>query len=181
MTDHDLEIDDVALAAMASGELVALLDRLYARLGEKRVATSTALASTDDELRDRIHSVRRRLAAKLGEPSLLPPLPPRAREVTDPADTRPTNRVFVVLFAGDGALVARARLACRARGVTLVSVASRETMLALVASVTPTHIVLVGDVDEFAPTQLGDLERRGIRVLVCQDAEHAALVLSTIG
>ncbi|MBE7453854.1 MAG: hypothetical protein HS111_34790 [Kofleriaceae bacterium] len=188
MTEHDpdLDGDDDAIARMAHGELVALLNRLYGRLGEKRISTSTALASGDDELRQTIRVVRRRLAAKLGVPA--EPLPPKARrraarelaaELTASEIPRPPDRVFVVLFASDSNLVSAARVACRARGVTLVAVASSDMMTALVANVTPTHVVVVGD--GFDRGHALDLEHRGARLRICQGPEHAMQALAEIG
>jgi hypothetical protein len=185
--DPDLDGDERALAQMTHGELVALLNRLYVRLDEKRVSTSTALASTDHEVRDTIRAVRRRLYIKLGAPPELLPVHRRpVRELAmDQGDT-PPERVFVVLFASDSKLVSGARSACRARGVALVGAASLDLFSALVASVTPTHIVIVGEgfehEDVAASTILArDLEHRGVRVRMCQDAEQAMQALAEIG
>lgn len=64
MNDPDLSVSDDALAVMRRNELVALLNRLYSRCGEPALTTSTAGASSDDELRDRIRGVRRRVLAR---------------------------------------------------------------------------------------------------------------------
>lgn len=189
--DPDLDGDDQALARMTHSELVALLNRLYARLGEKRVSTSTALASTDDELRDTIGAARQRLAIRLGRAPVLPFAPSTrrraAREDFDAEDPAASPvRAFVVLFASDNTLVSSARAACRGRGIPLVAVSSTDLLAALIASVTPTHIVVVGEgfaaEDVAASTILArDLEHRGVHVRVCPGAEEAMQVLAEIG
>lgn len=190
--DPDLDNDDQLLARLTRGELVALLNRLYVRLGETPVAASTALASTDDELRDSIGVVRRRLATKLGAARevLAPARRPRrgardlARGGADDGAHVP-DRVFAVLFASDRNFVASARVACRERGVTLVSIPSVDMLVAVVASVTPTHVVIVGE--GFEPDDLAastivarDLEQRGVRVRLCAGHDDAIQALAEI-
>lgn len=190
--DPDLDGDEQVLALMTHDELVALLNRLYARLGEKRVSTSTALASTDDELRDTIGAARQRLATRLGLTPMLPFAPSKrrraARDDTDAEDndTASPVRAFVVLFASDSTLVSSARAACRGRGIPLVAVSSTDLLAALVASVTPTHIVVVGEgfaaEDVAASTILArDLEHRGVRVRLCAGHDDAMQALAEIG
>lgn len=191
--DPDLDGDEQVLARTTHDELVALLNRLYARLGEKRVSTSTALASTDDELRDMIGAARQRLATRLGLAPVLPFAPITRRRVqrelaedTDAEETAPSPvRAFVVLFASDSTLVSSARAACRGRGIPLVAVSSTDLLAALIASVTPTHIVVVGEgfaaEDVAASTILArDLEHRGVHVRMCRGAEEAMQVLAEI-
>lgn len=193
MSDQDSDLDDHVLARMTRGELVALLNRLYVRLGETPIATSTVLASTDDELRDMIGVARRRLETKLGAASeVLAPTRRSRRAMRDFArdgaddGARLPKRVFAVLIASDRELVASARVACRARGVTLVSIPSVDMFVALIAGVTPTHIVIVGE--GFEPDDLAastilarDLAQRGVRVRLCAGHDEAMQAIAEIG
>jgi hypothetical protein len=188
MTDHDLDVDDDALAAMPHGELVALLNQLYTRMGEAPISASTARASSDDELRVSIQTVMRRVAARLGRSPT--PKQPHGRTRTAEAGSARRRadknegrfeRVFVVLVATDGALVALARDTCRARGVVLVSVASSEILATLVANVKPTHVVLDGAADALDAALREELEARGIGVRWCQGPGPTIEALAEIG
>jgi hypothetical protein len=179
MTDRDpdldlLDLDDLALASMAHDSLVALLNRLYTRLGEKQIAPSAAFASTDDELRASIRAAVRRIAAKRGAPLQ------RASHGRDSAAEaeRRSDRVFVVLVADDRALVADARTACRARGVALVAVSSRERLIDLVANVTPSHVVVDTRTATLDDACLRDLRARGTRVCGCQGSAQTLHTLA---
>lgn len=183
--DPDLDVSEDALASMDHGELVALVDRLYARCGEPALAASTARASSDDELRDRIRSVRRRVLAKAGgrrpvesagtaSPGADSRRPASAGEATTP------RRAFVVLVSDDQALARRARASCGARGVVVVWVASQATLAKLVSSVTPTHVVIDGSAHRIDDASVRDLAARGAQVRWCRGAQATLEALAEI-
>jgi hypothetical protein len=181
----DLSVADEALAAMRHGELVALLNRLYARAGEPTLSVSTARASSDDELRSRIRAVRRRLLPRAGRPSAAAPdaasptseRATRGRSTDDDARSR---RAFVVLVSDDQSLARRARASCGARGVVLVWVASQATLAKLVTSVTPTDVVIEGAADRVDEASVRELVARGVRFRRCRSAHETLAALAEI-
>ncbi|MBE7448609.1 MAG: hypothetical protein HS111_06915 [Kofleriaceae bacterium] len=175
---------DDALAAMRHGELVAMLNRLYAAAGEPAITASTASASSDGELRDRIRGVRRRLLAKASgrppaDPLDAPPAAERPRRAR-PTDDVPTRRPFVVLVSEDQALARRARASCGPRGVVLVWVASQATFAKLVTSVTPTYVVIEGAADRIDDASVRELSARGVRFRWCRSTSEALDALAEI-
>lgn len=186
MKNLDLDVTDETLAAMRHRELVALLNRLYATCGEPALTTSTASASSDDELRDRIRGVRRRALAKAGgrraAESVAPALPiaEGRRPASPPRGVAPARRAFVVLVSDDQALARRARSSCSARGIVLVSVASQAKLTSLVANATPTHVVIDRTAEQIEEAIVHDLTRRGARVRWCRGAQDVLDALAEI-
>jgi hypothetical protein len=181
----DLDVTDDALGAMGHGELVDYLNRLYAVAGEPAITASTARASSDDELRERIRGVCQRLLAKAGgrpiaEPNRATPVVERSQRPRSAGDTTPPRRAFVVLISEDQGLARRARMSCGARGVVLVWVASQTTLAKLVTSVTPTHVVIEGAADRIDDATVRELAARGIRFRWCRDAREALDALDGI-
>lgn len=148
-----------ALAAMDHDQLVAYLDRLYALLDQPPLSASAARASTDDELRARIATVLRRLAARSGraeprgtapppdlrEPGLLAPMdgpgtlaePGRAR-----ATERGRRRACGVLFTIDRELATRARSMLSRHGIPLLVADTAESLARMLAGIVPTDLVV---------------------------------------
>lgn len=182
----DLEVTEETLAAMGHGELVAFLNRLYAVAGEPAITASTARASSDDELRERIRGVCRRLLAKAdvrppAEPSrATAPVAEKASRPRPAGDTTQPRRAFVVLISEDQGLARRARTSCGARGVVLVWVATQTTLAKLVTSVTPTHVVIEGAADRIGDATVRELAARGIRFRWCRDARETLDALDEI-
>jgi hypothetical protein len=184
MSDPDLDVTDETLGEMRHDGLVALLNRLYARCGEPALKASTAHASSDDELRDSIRGVRRRLLAKARRTpeSVAPARPPtdRPRPTPPRGAASPARRAFVVLVSHDQALARRARANCSARGVVLVWVASETTLAKLASSVTPTHVVIEGLSDRIDEASVRALAARGVEVHWCRGADEALEALAQI-
>lgn len=183
--DPDLDVSEDALASMDHGELVALVDRLYARCGEPALAASTARASSDDELRDRICSVRRRVLAKAGgrrpvESAGTASSGADSRRPASAGEATAHRRAFVVLVSDDQALARRARASCGARGVVVVWVASQATLAKLVSSVTPTHVVIDGSAHRIDDASVRDLAARGAQVRWCRGAQATLDALAEI-
>jgi len=191
MSDPDLDADDAALAAMPQAELVRLLNRLYARVGEASMTASAARASTSDELRERIRTVRLRVLTKAGSS----PAPPRTRQQPTAAKLSPTRsagapplpsandssrRAFIVLVADDQALARRARTTCGARGIVLMWASSSSTLMQLVTSVTPTHVVIEGAADRIDEASVRQLAARGVRVRWCKGTQSTLDVIAEI-
>ncbi|MBZ0238274.1 MAG: hypothetical protein K8M05_38540 [Deltaproteobacteria bacterium] len=180
MTDDDLSED--ALAAMGHGELVKLLNRLYARAGEPPAPSSTTLALTVDELRDRVQSVRRRIRARADRATRADAPPPRPRPAVSSGPAG-AGRVLVALVAADTGLVNRARATCRTRGVPLVSASSVDALATLAASVTPSDLVIDASAHAWVtPSLLADLRVRGVRVWWCEsDAQTIEILVALCG
>lgn len=148
--------DDEPLDALHHDGLVAHLNRLYADAGERPLSASAAKASTDAELRERIEMVRRRQAQRKAAP------PPRSSANRGALDRRGgsvgtsggggggSDRVLCVLLTPDGATANAARALMRARGVPLVLATTPDALARVLASVTPTHLVIDGALDEGA-------------------------------
>lgn len=141
-----------ALDSLDHDELVAVLNRLYANAGEHPLSPSAATASTDRELRDMIMQVRHRQARKAGTaPPPSVPAPARAAATNGRprvAGAQPAH-VLCVLVTRDEATVTRARALMRSRGRPLVVVDTDEALVRVLASITPTHVVIdltAGDV-----------------------------------
>jgi hypothetical protein len=179
-----------ALGAMHHGELVSLLNRLYARWGEPALAASTASASSDDELRDRIRGVRRRVLAKedgrtsrrspAESAEQARPVSDRPRQTPPRGEAGPARRAFVVLVSDDEALARRARSSCSARGIVLVWAPSAATLAKLVTSVTPTHVVIGGSADQSDEVPVRELAARGAHVRWCRGAKEMLAALAEI-
>jgi len=183
MTNGHIDTSDEALASLDHAALVMLLNRLYAQAKEPPISTSTAVASTDDELRTRIRVVRERIAGRRDAPLTAPgrqrerPTPPRA------AGQR-ARRPFAVIVTTDSALVKRARVVCQARGVVLVSVSSPSALATLTTNVTPTDVIVDGrdhTTDRDADAEwLRELAARGVRVRRVEGRDRAFDALSEI-
>lgn len=164
------EDSDDALDALDHGALVALLGRLYKSAGEKAVSVSMAHASTDDELREAVRSVRRRIAAKApsdqpGKAIASRRTPPRGKRV----------RLFCVVYTADVKLVEKARPILRSCGVPVVSVASLLDLTALAANATPSHLVI----DERCGAEIDVRDALGVnatRVSVVYGSDAAAVL-----
>jgi hypothetical protein len=135
------DANDDAIAAMSHRELVSLLNRLYARTGAAPITPSAARASTSDELRAAIRTVRLRLAGKPERPPL-PTTEATARELPVSRGERP--RMFCVILTRDAALVSQARALLRANGVPVIAVASTDDLATVVRQTMPTHVVIDG-------------------------------------
>lgn len=183
MTDGEIDISDETLAQLSHAGLVALLNRLYARVKESPITDSTARASTEDELRSRIRAVCERIAARSRAPSNVPAAGKRGRPAVDrSAEARP-ERPFVVLVTQDPALVKRARTVCQTRGVVLVSVSSGTAFATLAANVTPTHLVIDDGASKNTDADAGwlrELTARGVRVHRVEGQAPALDALSEI-
>jgi hypothetical protein len=185
MREADLEVTDEALTTMRHRELVALLNRLYARCGEPALAASTASASSDDELRDRIRGVRRRVLAKANGrgPAVAAPgfsAADGCRSASPARGVAPARRAFVVLVSDDQALARRARSSCSARGIVLVSVASQERLMKLITSVTPNCVVIEEAADRVDEASVRELASRGVQVRWCRGADETLDALAEI-
>ncbi|MBE7449224.1 MAG: hypothetical protein HS111_10095 [Kofleriaceae bacterium] len=185
MSDPDPNVTDEDLAAMGHDELVAFLNRLYARCGEPALTVSTARASSDGELRDRIRGARRRVlaqgserprAASTGAVLMLAEggrrTPPRGEDV-------PARRLFVLFISDDLVLARRARAICGTRGAVLISAASQARVASLVTSVTPTHVVIEGAV-QIDEATVRELATRGAQVRWCRGAPEVLDALADI-
>ena len=191
MSDPDLDADDAALATMPQAELVRLLNRLYARVGEASMTASAARASTCDELRERIRTVRLRVLTKAGSLSTSPRTGQqptaaklssarRAAASPSPGATDSSRRAFVVLLADDQALARRARTTCGAHGIVLMWASSPSILMQLVTSVTPTHVVIEGAADRIAEASVRELAARGVRVRWCKGMQSTLDVIAEI-
>jgi hypothetical protein len=137
----DGDASDDSIATMSLAELVRVLNRLYARIGESPITTSAARASTSDELRMVIRAVRRRLA---GKPESEPPPTTQATERDLPKTRGERPRMFVMIVTPDAALVSQSRALLRAHGVPVVAVATGGDLATLARQTMPTHIVIDG-------------------------------------
>ncbi|KAB2897970.1 MAG: hypothetical protein F9K40_12035, partial [Kofleriaceae bacterium] len=102
MTNGHIDTSDEALASLDHAALVTLLNLLYAQAKEPPISASTAVASTDDELRARIRVVRERIA---GRREASPTASGRARERPTPprATGQRESRPFAVIVTTDSA------------------------------------------------------------------------------
>lgn len=172
MRDRDGSLDE-----LDHDGLVVLLRRLYGSAGEPPLSASTARASTDDELREAIRSLRRRIAVRR-DPNAPPLDSVSARRSATPPRSEHI-RTFCVLYTADAGLVARARAVLRTRGVPVVAVATPVDLAALAANTTPTHLVI--DVSRGADLDLArDLGLRVGDVAVVYCADETAM-LAAVG
>lgn len=175
MSDPDLEVTEDALATMRHEELVALLNRLYAKTGEPGITASSARASSDDELRERIRGACCRLLARASQGRPADPAstaPPTAKKRRRSASAPASRRSFVVLVSEDQALARRARASCATRGIALVWVASLAAVMRLSAGVTPTHMIIDGAAESIDDASVRELRTRGTRVRWCRGAQE---------
>lgn len=138
---------DDELEGLGHGQLVALLNSLYASASEPGLPPSTARASTDEELRAAIRTVRSRLGSKTlaSKPETRQlaanPRAPRPRR-SDPSTAEERPRFLCVLFTSNRGLVSRARTLLRARSIPTVAVDSSAALIALLDQAMPTHLVI---------------------------------------
>jgi ActR/RegA family two-component response regulator len=79
------------------------------------------------------------------------------------------SSAFVVLVADHPAIAKHARRACDDRGVVLMWVALPATLNALIAGVTPTHVVIDSRIaDRIDAACVRGLEARGVQVRICR-------------
>jgi hypothetical protein len=134
------ERDDERIHGADHEELVAVLNRLYVDAGEPKLASSSARAMTDDELRVAIRTLRSRLAAK--SPAHQAPSKPKRTHGPAMNASSSAGRRFCVLYTSDAALITQAKAHLRSRGVPVIAVDSAETLAAVASQTMPTAVVI---------------------------------------
>jgi hypothetical protein len=180
--------DESALDALDHDGLVAQLNRLYASAGEHPLSPSAARASTDRELREAIETARRRQAHRKAGGALPPPPPSRRGRVLDRRSDSgrgggvagDPDRVLCVLMTADEPTATAARALMRARGVPLVIAATGEALARVLASVTPTHVVIDGVLGETRVLQLLGARAADVRVHWSEGEEPTIAALALV-
>jgi hypothetical protein len=137
MGDRDESID-----ALNHAGLVALLNRLYVAAREPKLASSTARAMTDAELRDAIQTMRLRMAAKAPFASTSSTIRQAPSARAPRAASPRKGRRFCLLFTNDAALAFRAKAHLRTRGIPAIAVDSADALSVVARQAMPTAIVI---------------------------------------